>query len=94
MKKFVVFAAAAASVLAAPMASAQEWRTNHGRDTYHSQQYQKGWGPHRGPDKHGYYHGYQGSRDHRAGYRRGSDGLWYPGAAFALGAIIGGALGN
>jgi Ni/Co efflux regulator RcnB len=91
MKKFAIVALTA-MVIAAPMANAQEWNKNHGRDRHHSQQYPKGWGPHRGPDKGGYYHGYRGARDHRPGYRRGRDGLWYPAAAFALGAIIGGAL--
>ena len=93
MKKFMIVALAA-TVLAAPMANAQEWKKNHGRDHHHSQQRPKGWGPHRGNDGHGYYHGYRGSHDRRAGYRRGRDGLWYPAAAFALGAIIGGALNN
>ncbi|TCR92708.1 hypothetical protein EV561_101144 [Rhizobium sp. BK376] len=90
MKKFLIIALAA-TVMAAPMASAQDWHRN---DRHHSEKYPKGWGPHRGPDRKGYYHGYQGYRDHRPGYRRGHDGLWYPAAAFALGAIIGGALAN
>jgi hypothetical protein len=37
-----------------------------------------------------YYKGYKGSREHRRGYRRHSNGLWFPLAAFGLGAIIGG----
>lgn len=93
MKKFMIVVLAA-TVLAAPMASAQEWKKNHGRDQHNSQQHPRGWGPHRGNDGNGYYHGYRGSHDRRAGYRRGKDGLWYPAAAFALGAIIGGALNN
>lgn len=91
MKKFLILALAA-TVMAAPMANAQEWQKKRGHDNHHSQYDQKGWGPHRGPDRAGYYHGYQGRHDHRPGYRRGRDGLWYPAAAFALGAIIGGAL--
>ncbi|MCM2294539.1 BA14K family protein [Allorhizobium sp. BGMRC 0089] len=40
----------------------------------------------------GYYHGYHGYRDYHPGYRRHHDGYWYPLAAFAAGAIIGGAI--
>lgn len=46
----------------------------------------------REPDRRGYYHGYRGYHDRRPGYRRSNDGLWYPAAAFALGAIIGGTI--
>lgn len=38
------------------------------------------------------WHGHRGYRDRRAGYRRHSDGWWYPLAAFGLGAAIGGAV--
>jgi hypothetical protein len=97
MKKILVFALAA-TVLGAPMADAQSWNNNHrnnnNRHDNHVQRYPKGWGPHRGPDRSGYYHGYRGYRDRRPGYRRGHDGMWYPAAAFALGAILGGALNN
>ncbi|MCX8996009.1 BA14K family protein [Rhizobiaceae bacterium BDR2-2] len=40
----------------------------------------------------GWYNGQRGSRQSRPGYRRHSDGFWYPLAAFAAGAIIGGAV--
>nr|WP_210311429.1 BA14K family protein [Rhizobium leucaenae] len=40
----------------------------------------------------GYWRGYHGYRYARPGYRRYSDGWWYPAAAFAAGAIIGGAI--
>ena len=40
------------------------------------------------------WHGHRGSRYHRPGYRRHSDGWWYPLAAFGLGAAIGGAIAN
>lgn len=100
MKKIFI-AIVAAATLAAPLANAQEWpRRHHDR---HGDVHRNvpphgpgrpGWGPHRGKDVRGYYHGYQGYRDRRPGYRRHSDGLWYPAAAFALGAIIGGALNN
>ncbi|PWW01587.1 BA14K-like protein [Hoeflea marina] len=42
---------------------------------------------------HGYYNGHRGYRDRRAGYRR-YNGYWFPPAAFALGAIIGGTINN
>jgi len=102
MKKFFI-AAIAATTLSAPFAEAQEWPRNH-RDHNRSGEVhrkapprdagRRGWGPHRGNDGPGYYHGYRGYRDRRPGYRRHKDGLWYPAAAFALGAIIGGALNN
>jgi hypothetical protein len=38
-----------------------------------------------------YWHGYRGSSSHRHGYRRRNDGLWFPAAAFATGAIVGSA---
>ena len=41
----------------------------------------------------GYYNGHRGYRDQRRGYRQ-HNGYWFPPAAFALGAIIGGALNN
>ena len=40
------------------------------------------------------YRGHRGYRYHRHGYRRHSDGWWYPLAAFGAGAIIGGAIAN
>jgi hypothetical protein len=40
------------------------------------------------------WHGHRGYRDYRPGYRRHSDGWWYPLAAFGAGAIIGGAIAN
>lgn len=39
----------------------------------------------------GYYNGHRGSRERRPGYRE-YNGYWYPLAAFAAGAILGGAL--
>lgn len=45
-----------------------------------------GWG-----DRRGYYRGHRGYSEYRPGYRR-HDGYWFPLAAFATGAIIGGAL--
>ena len=40
------------------------------------------------------WNGHRGYRDRRAGYRRHSDGWWYPLAAFGAGAVIGGALSS
>ncbi|MCJ8519057.1 hypothetical protein ABID21_001971 [Pseudorhizobium tarimense] len=45
-------------------------------------------------DRRGMYRGYRGSRERRQGYRRHSDGFWYPLAAFGAAAIIGGAIAN
>ena len=91
MKKFFAVLLASGVAMAPIAAKADD---HHHRPPSHGQHYPKGWGPHRGPDHAGYYHGYHGSHEHRRGYRRGKDGLWYPAAAFAIGAIIGGALGR
>ena len=40
------------------------------------------------------WRGHRGYRYHRPGYRRHSDGWWYPLAAFGVGAIIGGAIAS
>ncbi|NTJ41522.1 BA14K family protein [Agrobacterium larrymoorei] len=40
----------------------------------------------------GWYRGHRGYRDYRPGYRRHNNGYWFPLAAFATGAIVGGAL--
>jgi len=45
-------------------------------------------------NRRGYWNGHRGERNKRHGYRRHNDGLWYPLAAFGLGAIIGGAIAN
>lgn len=44
-------------------------------------------------DRGFYYNGHRGYRDYRPGYRR-HNGYWFPGAAFATGIIIGGAIAN
>ncbi|AYM04606.1 MULTISPECIES: BA14K family protein [Agrobacterium] len=43
------------------------------------------------PPRDGYYNGHRGYRDRRPGYRY-HNGYWFPLAAFAAGAIIGGAM--
>lgn len=43
------------------------------------------------PHRDGFYNGHRGYRDRRAGYRY-HNGYWFPLAAFATGAIIGGAM--
>lgn len=45
----------------------------------------------RGYDRDGYYGGYRGHRERRDGYRY-HNGYWFPLAAFAAGALIGGAV--
>ncbi|MFC3753069.1 BA14K family protein [Aquamicrobium ahrensii] len=45
-------------------------------------------------NRRGHWKGYTGQRSQRRGYRRHSDGFWYPLAAFGLGAAIGGAIAN
>lgn len=66
-------------------------------------QYRRYGGYHGGPRFHGaprgyyrhggyhYYNGYRGYGYYRPGYRRYGE-WWYPGAAFAAGALIGGAI--
>jgi hypothetical protein len=41
-----------------------------------------------------WHNGYRGYDYHRRGYRRHSDGWWYPLAAFGAGAVIGGAIAS
>ncbi|MCP8893507.1 BA14K family protein [Shinella daejeonensis] len=41
-----------------------------------------------------HWHGHRGYRYQRPGYRRHSDGWWYPLAAFGIGTVIGGAIAN
>lgn len=91
MKRLLI-AALVTTLIGAPIANARDQHDRYGYGNRHQPKYPKGWGPHRGPDRAGYYRGYRGYRDHQRGYRRHSDGLWYPAAAFALGAIIGGTL--
>ncbi|AYG59019.1 BA14K family protein [Rhizobium jaguaris] len=61
-------------------------------------QYRRGDQPRRGSNQvrrprrsDRWYNGYRGSRYHRHGYRRSSNGWWYPVAAFGAGALIGAA---
>jgi len=103
MKKFLI-ATLAATVLAAPLAHAQDpyhrppphnapyHQPPHHEPPRHVQHYPKGWGPNHVPDRPGYYRGYRGYHDHRPGYKRAKDGYWYPAAAFTVGALIGGML--
>ena len=57
------------------------WRRHDGRD----------WRRDRDMRRHGFYNGHRGYRDRRPGYRY-HNGYWFPLAAFATGAIIGGAV--
>lgn len=45
----------------------------------------------RSDSRRGYYNGHRGYREYRRGYRQ-HNGYWFPLAAFATGAIIGGAM--
>jgi len=47
----------------------------------------------RDDDRRGWYRGHRGYRERRPGYRY-HNGWWFPPAAFALGAIVGGAIAN
>ena len=58
---------------------------------HHRPHYRPGYRPHH---RTGYWHGYRGYHYARPGYRRYSDGWWYPLAAFTAGAIIGGAVAH
>jgi len=49
------------------------------------------WG---GDDRPGHWRGHRGYREYRPGYRRHSDGWWYPLAVFGLGAAIIGSMAN
>jgi hypothetical protein len=60
------------------------WRSD--RRSHRDWRGDRGWRADRG------WRGHRGYRHYRHGYRRHSDGLWYPLAAFGAGAIIGGAL--
>ncbi|NTF23543.1 BA14K family protein [Agrobacterium rubi] len=45
-------------------------------------------------DRRGWYNGHRGYSHSRPGYRRHSDGYWYPLAALGAAAIIGGVIAN
>jgi hypothetical protein len=88
----------AAPMLTAPMAISPE-----GISDLQKAQHRKDW-RRKKPNNHrnyrgkshqrGYWNGHRGQKHRRSGYRRHSDGLWYPLAAFGLGAIIGGAIAS
>lgn len=86
-----VMASTAAPMVAAPAVTAPAGlsdvqKVQHRRDWHHSN---------RGNSyKRGHWNGHRGYKHRRSGYRRHSDGLWYPMAAFGLGAIIGGAIAS
>ena len=61
----------------------QYWR-HRDRRHYRDRDFRRGY-------RNGYYNGHRGYRDRRPGYRQ-HNGLWFPLAAFATGAIIGGAV--
>lgn len=74
------------SALLAPQVSNDVVEVQHRRDRRHSNRFERRGG-------HTYYRGHRGSRHARPGYRRHGD-YWFPPAAFALGAIVGGAIAS
>ena len=71
-------------------------RVDHRHGTYYRyeryERHERGYGSrHHRYERHGYYNGHRGYRTKRPGYRY-HDGYWFPLAAFAAGAIIGGAI--
>jgi hypothetical protein len=78
-------AAPAASPAASTSSDVQQVQWRHGYGGYYGRggYYRRGW-----------YGGYRGYPSYRYGYRRYSDGYWYPLAAFGAGAIIGGAIAS
>lgn len=110
MMKGLTVAGTALAVLASSLGSAQampltafnpvakattqveqvQWRGDgyYGRPHYGRPYYGR---PHYGD---GYYRGYRGYDRPREHHRRHSDGRWYPLAAFAAGALIGGAIAS
>jgi hypothetical protein len=88
-----VMSSTAAPMIAAPAMTAPEGlsdvqKVQHRRD-WRKKRYDR-----RNHDRRGYWNGHRGQKHRRSGYRRHSDGLWYPLAAFGLGAIIGGVIAN
>ncbi|TNM65916.1 BA14K family protein [Aliirhizobium smilacinae] len=76
----------------APMAvqtsSVQATEVQYRRDDRDRRYYRE-----RRDNRRGYYNGHRGYREHRRGYRQ-HNGYWFPLAAFATGAIIGGAINS
>jgi hypothetical protein len=58
---------------------------------YRPRRDERRYGRHYGRDRSGYYRGHRGYRHARPGYRH-HNGYWFPLAAFAAGAVIGGAV--
>ena len=59
------------------------WDRRHDRREYRDDRRREAW-----------FKGHRGYRDYRPGYRRHSDGWWYPLAAFGAAAVIGNAISN
>lgn len=70
----------------------RDWRDNRRHDRRDWRNDRQDWRNDRHDDRRGWLRGHRGHRDARPGYRRHSDGYWYPLAALGLGAIIGGAV--
>ncbi|MDQ6434519.1 BA14K family protein [Mesorhizobium sp. LHD-90] len=73
----------------------REWRRDNRRDRREwrrdRREARRDW---RRDGRRGYYRGHRGYDYYRPGYRRYDDGFWYPAAAFAAGAILGGAIAS
>lgn len=78
--------AAPVFVPATPLISSDVINVQHRSDRRYSNRIERRGG-------HTYYRGHRGYRHARPGYRRHGD-YWFPPAAFALGAIIGGAIAS
>ncbi|MBD9371940.1 BA14K family protein [Rhizobium sp. ARZ01] len=89
-----VLPAGAAPFNVAPMQHASQSADVHDVQYRHDNRRHDRHHYHRPPPRHGWHNGHRGYRDHRHGYRRHSDGWWYPLAAFGAGAIIGGAIAS
>lgn len=59
----------------------QHWRDDRRDD-------RRNWRDDRRDDRFGWHRGHRGYRDYRPGYRRHTDGYWYPLAALGLGTVI------
>ena len=70
--------------------SRQFWPRRHGERGWRADRRDRHWRGDRGY-RHGWYGGHRGYRYARPGYRH-HNGYWFPLAAFATGAIIGGAI--
>jgi hypothetical protein len=93
---FAIATATSVPVTAMPRAQTTEARYSAlpVQEVQHKRHFDNRHGHWKQTNRHGWYNGHRGTRDHRRGYKRHSDGWWYPLAAFGAGAVLGGALSN